>query len=469
MLRLFFALAVALLTPGVVSSAHAQHQTDTAAGQHSGAAVATPDGGAPPSEQGRAAHAPEAHDMWMRPIGRDWQLIGMAQGYPVLTFGAPAQSALPINRTDTYFTQPAVMANLEHHTSRIVLRTTVNLEGLTQRDGEVTFGAWGEGYLDSRHPHTVLHEAMVSLNVWETVAGAFSLSAGRGFAPFGTDDPMARPVQKYPTNHHLSQILERWTINGVYLAERWSAEGAVFGGTEPTGPWDIGNVDGFGRSWSVRLARWFGEGRAPVAPWEVSGSYARVLEVHDQEEALTVLYNTAVRHERVIGASRMYGLAEFSVGDSERNGRNFALLVESQLDRRPHQPYVRMEYATRPEYQRDGPPGTEAFFRYDHDDFASGATRWLITSIGYGHEVARYPTSVRPFVELQHHRVRPERGTIRPEELFGGSQFWSVSLGLRLFLGGEPMRMGRYGVLDPVTIMHRQRMEPAHHPGHHGH
>lgn len=136
--------------------------------------------------------------MWMRPIGRNWQLIGMAQGYPVISLGAPAQAALPINRSDVYFTQPAVMANVERHDSALVLRTTVNFEGLTQRDGEVTFGAWGEGYLDNRHPHTVLHEAMVGLNLWEAPGGAFSLSAGRGFAPFGTDNPMARPVQKYP-------------------------------------------------------------------------------------------------------------------------------------------------------------------------------------------------------------------------------------------------------------------------------
>ena len=33
-----------------------------------------------------------------------------------------------------------------------------------------------------------------------------SLSAGKGFAPFGTDDPMSRPIFRYPVNHHLAQI-----------------------------------------------------------------------------------------------------------------------------------------------------------------------------------------------------------------------------------------------------------------------
>ena len=45
-------------------------------------------------------------------------------------------------------------------------------------------------------------------------AARVSLSIGKGFAPFGTDDPMVRPFVRYPVNHHLSQILER----GVAIA-----------------------------------------------------------------------------------------------------------------------------------------------------------------------------------------------------------------------------------------------------------
>jgi hypothetical protein len=414
------------------------------------------------------AHPADAHEMWMRPLGRNIHLIGMGQGFPILSLGAPTRSELPINRTDVYLTQPAIMANVERADSRLVFRSTLNLEALTLRDGEVTFGAWGEGFIDSRHPHTFLHEAMLSLNLWEAGGGAFSVSAGRGFAPYGTDDPMARPVLKYPTNHHLSQILERWTINAIYLRRGWSIEGGLFGGDEPTDPWDMGNIGGFGRSWSARVARRFGEGAGPLAQWELSGSHGRVRETHGgHHETLTHLYNTALRHAGRLGASRLYALTEYSVATTEGN-RYFSALGESQLERGRHQPYVRVEYSTRPEYRRAGTPGTDRFFRYDHDEEPIGATRWLITSLGYGHRLTGYPTSARPFVELQHFRVRPERGGIMPEALFGRRGFWSVSAGLRVFLGGDPMRMGSYGILDPMTVMHRQ-MQEMQGPDHHHH
>jgi hypothetical protein len=33
---------------------------------------------------------------------------------------------------------------------------------------------------------------------------------------------------------------------------------------------------------------------------------------------------------------------------------------------------------------------------------------------------------------------------------FGDDRFWSLSAGFKLFLGGDAMRMGSYGVLDPM-------------------
>lgn len=73
-----------------------------------------------------------------------------------------------------------------------------------------------------------------------------------------------------------------------------------------------------------------------------------------------------------------------------------------------HQPYVRVEYATRPEYERKGAPGTPDFYRYDHDSHENGSR-----------------------------------------------EFWSVSAGARIFLGGGPMRMGSYGALDPTSATMR--------------
>ncbi len=90
---------------------------------------------------------------------------------------------------------------------------TLNLEGLTLTRGELSTGAYGEGFVDRRHPHTYAHELMAgAIAQYFGVQG--SVFAGRGFVPFGSDDPMARPFEKYPVNHHLSQVLERLVAVG---------------------------------------------------------------------------------------------------------------------------------------------------------------------------------------------------------------------------------------------------------------
>ena len=388
------------------------------------------------------------------PLGGGWSLVGTAQVFPVVTVGAPrGDEGDPLRRTGWYLTQPAVMANLESRSQRFVLRTTLNLEGITLDEGELTFGGWGEGFIDKRHPHTLLHELMLS---WNVGGGAFSLSAGKGFAPYGTDDPMARPALKYPTNHHLSQLLERWTVNGTWLGGGWSVEAGIFGGTEPEGPYDFSNIESFGDSWSGRLARRWGAGTGPTAQWEASASFGRVAESHHGEEETTRLWNAALRQSAIVGGGQLYALVEASRSDPDAPHEGyFSILVETRFDEGGHQPYIRVEYATRPEYPRDGPGGTDGFFHYDHDDDPVGATRWLISTAAYAYQVTDNPWSLRPFIELQHHRVRGERGPIGPRDLFETSSFWSVSVGARVFLGGGPMRMGSYGVLDPMTAMGR--------------
>jgi hypothetical protein len=403
------------------------------------------------------------HEMWSAELGGGWRVLGMAQAFPILTFGAPGEDGSALNETAVYLTQPAIMANVESPGSRLTLRTTLNFEGLTQRDGELTFGGWGEGFIDRRHPHTLLHELMASANFQDVVGGEASVSVGRGFAPFGTDDPMARPGLKYPTNHHLSQILERWTVNGIFLRSGWSVEAALFGGSEPDGPYDLTNIESFGNSWSARLAKRWGPGSGPTAAWEASASYGNVVEEHDAEETATHLWNVAVRHERLYDFAHVYALMEFSRSEPEHTDGFFSFLAEAQAEFDVHRPYFRFEYATRPEYPRDGAPGTADFFRYDHDAHPLGATRWAIANVGYNLVATRGPVGIIPFVNVQHHRVALERGVagLEPAALFGTDTFWSVSFGMRVFFGGGPMRMGAYGVLDPMTSMNRMMASPA--------
>lgn len=432
---------------------HAAHRPDSAQQQH-------------PAQHDSATamqHGGMQHEMTMVSVGGGWMAIGMAQLFPTATIALPSDDDTPLARRGLYLTQPALMFNLESPGSGVSLRTTLNFEGITQPGGELTFGAWGEGFLDKRHPHTFLHEAMLSVSVWAAHGGGFSLSAGKGFAPYGTDDPMSRPVVKYPTNHHLSQILERWTLNAVYASPLWSLELGVFGGNEPTSPWDFSNIETFANSWSARINRHFGTGEMGVWPWELSASFGHVKEEHEASEpaSVTRLFNAALRHEDDYTFGRMYALIEGSLSDPKQGDGFFSVAGEASVTRGVHKPYGRIEYASRPEYARNGAPDTRGFFRYDHDDEPIGSTRWLTLVAGYGVTAPRLPFSARPYIEAQWNRVSEDKGGIDPQTLFGRSSFLSLSAGFRLFLGGEPMRMGSYGVLDAITLMHRMQMAPV--------
>jgi hypothetical protein len=385
----------------------------------------------------------------------------MAQLYPIVTAGLGGGANDAVAQTEPYLTQPVIMFNIESPSSRVVLRTTLNFEGITQQDGELTFGGWGEGHIDRRHPHTVLHEAVLSVNLWNAAGGALSLSGGKGFAPFGTDDPMSRPVVKFPTNHHLSQILERFFMSGAFRRSGWSLEAGVFSGSEPTGPYDFGNIESFANSWSARLTRRFG-GTGPMAAWEVAASYGHVVEEHHDGDVTGRLFNGYVRHERALPLGRWYALVEASRSEPVGAEQGYwAVVAETQLERGRHQPYLRFEASTRPEYERDGTPGTDGFFRYHHDDEPIGATRWFIASAGYNHLLTRLPLSVRPFVEVQYDNVANHRGDVSARALFGTTRFFSFTAGARLYFGGGPMRMGSYGVLDAMSAM----ASPASSPG----
>jgi hypothetical protein len=398
-------------------------------------------------------HAAMRMDMVMSPLGGGWMLLGMAQAFVMTTWAAPRDPSNALHATESYLTQPALMANVEGPGSRVVLRTTLNLEALTQPAGEITFGGWGEGFIDRRHPHTFLHEAMLSLNLWRAAGGAFSLSAGKGFAPYGTDDPMSRPVAKYPTNHHLSQILERWTLNGIWLRGPWSLEAGVFGGQEPDGPWSLSNLSSFGNSFSGRVTRRFG-GAGTTAPWELSASFGSVGESLEGTTQRTSLWNVAVRHSGSHSFGGIYALAEASLSDPSGEPGYASVLGETQVRIARHRPYTRVELATRPEYAREGAPGTPGFFRYDHATEPIGATRWAIGTLGYEYDLSGGGVATRPFIEVQRSDVHSQRGGVDPAALYGSSGFWTVSAGFRLFFGGGPMRMGTYGVLDDMTLMH---------------
>ena len=228
-------------------------------------------------------------------------------------------------------------------------------------------------------------------------------------------------------------------MNGIWRLAGWSLEAGVFGGTEPEGPYDFSNIRGSPDSWSGRLARRWTQGAGSATEWEASVSHARVTESHHGHEETSRLLNAALRRSGPAGPGMLYGLAEASRSDPEDAEGYFSFLAEMRYDANRHQPYLRLEYATRPEYARMGPDGSDGFFRYDHDGHATAATRWLIATAAYARQLSSHPVSLRPFLEVQYHRVRAERGNLPRGEFPGtASSFWVLSLGARLFLGGGP-------------------------------
>ena len=53
---------------------------------------------------------------------------------------------------------------------------SLNLEGATMSNGELNTGALGEGFVDRRHPHTYLHEGVLSV-LGESVADLAQLGS----------------------------------------------------------------------------------------------------------------------------------------------------------------------------------------------------------------------------------------------------------------------------------------------------
>ena len=84
-------------------------------------------------------HPIHAHAQMLHiPVGDKWTLSGMGQVFPAVT--SPlwgGKGGDPVRLTGWYLTQPAVMANMEREGGLLTLRTTLNFEGLTQRDGEL--------------------------------------------------------------------------------------------------------------------------------------------------------------------------------------------------------------------------------------------------------------------------------------------------------------------------------------------
>ncbi len=361
--------------------------------------------------------------------------------------------------TEGYVTQPNVMSDLRW--GPLQGFATLNFEGYTLRRGQLNAGMYGEGYVDRRHPHTFVHEAMVSAATDTTRRIRASLSVGKGFTPYGTDDPMMRTLITYPVNHHHAQIIER--VQAIAALRVGSAgrgltvEHGRFNGDEPYAPFSAPRWSRFGDSRASRITLF------PLRGVEVQSSRAFVQSPGIIQGGAFdhVQQSTSLRVERANqrGDARVL-LAEFARTDEAANGQRAfrfeSLLAEGMMEHRGWRLALRAERTERPENERLLDP-----FRIanGHIDFQIiGVTRWHIATMQISTPALAFArlgaARVAPFVEVSraHAAARRFPTVFAPADFYGRATQLSVSAGGRLHIGAMRHRMGRYGVLAPATV-----------------
>ncbi len=350
--------------------------------------------------------------------------------------------------------QPVLMLHAGVLGGRLRFTATGNAEGWTMPGGELDPGIWGEGFVDRRHPHTYVHELLASLvDPFGNRQGPFhtSVTVGKGFAPYGTDDPMNRPVLRYPVNHHWSQILERAVAIAAVGLGPLSLEAGLFNGDEPERPGQWPSLERFGDSWSARLLV------QPVTGLELQGSHAEVKSPEHRPGAGSTQgkWSLSGRWKGPALGVPVYAMAEWA-RNSELNGFFVfhTVLVEAAVSPGRHQAWYRFERTSRPEEER-----TADLFRSlrpHRENSILGTSRWTIHTVGYGFRFEPLSwLAAEPFGEVSLGRARKVGGGVfTVEGLYGRESFEALTLGVRLTAGGPMHRMGRYGLLSPSPTHH---------------
>ncbi len=353
--------------------------------------------------------------------------------------------------------EPVLMLMGHGFGSLLRFNGTLDLEGLTMKGGELTPGEWGEGFVDRRHPHTYVHELMFA--VVDPLgrldgAGQLGLALGKGFVPYGSDDPMSRPFLHFPVNHHLSQIPERAVGIVQYQLGPVTAEASLFDGDEPTGPgsWPlIRSADGvwrFGDSHALRVTV------RPMRSLEVEGSLAHV---HSPEDRLGAGVDdnkqiVSARWDDMRPTSEHYLLAEWA-RTSEAGGFFVfhTFLAEGMLVHGRWEAAYRFERTERPEEPRLTDPFRS--LRPDPESSLLGITRWTLHTVHVA--VDLFPRArgldAEPFVEATIGNVAAVGpASFDPEVWYGTRTVRALSAGITLQWRTRGHRMGRYGVLGPT-------------------
>jgi hypothetical protein len=261
---------------------------------------------------------------------------------------------------------------------------------------------------------------------------------------------MSRPIVRFPANHHLAQILERFIYGGAVRWRPLTIEAARFNGDEPEDPSDAPNTKNRGDSWATRVT--LHPPQHLLAGTELQWSVARVRSPespaghgfdHHKRSA-------SARFERGIGPCDVYALGELEQTDLYKAGlRAFSLrsaLGEASVAKGIIRISARYEQTIRPEDERLTNVFRTIFPTAEVQIL--GMTRFDVATIGLEARNSLFGVLLAPFIEASLIRAsetaRP--AAFVPREFYGSNRIAQLSAGVRMNVGTVHGRMGRYGV-----------------------
>jgi hypothetical protein len=269
---------------------------------------------------------------------------------------------------------------------------------------------------------------------------------------------MVRPFVSYPVDHHLAQVLERIVLIGAGRLGPVVAEVATFNGDEPLDPSTPPLLRRFGDSWSARGTLLGDRITSLLSGTELTLSYAMVKSPEYREG---VGMNQRKLHGglRVAGDSRAfsrYALLEWAQTTDVDRGRDLytfsALLGEAAICSARATIALRVERSERPEEERLLDPFRSP--RPATDLSILGVTRWTTATAAASVPSVGTLVGAAPFVEVARIGVvRTTAAVFDPSLLYGASAMWRIAAGVRLRIGADHDRMGRYGgaAVPPMT------------------
>jgi hypothetical protein len=194
----------------------------------------------------------------------------------------------------------------------------------------------------------------------------------------------------------------------------------------------------------------------PESGVELQASHAHVHSPEHRPGAGTdqSKWSFSARWSRPLAGHPVYAMVEWA-RTSEADGFFVfhSLLGEGAWTTGRHRLQYRFERTDRPEEER---LSRFRSLRPHLENSILGTTRWTIHTAGYEFEAVRLGTArVQPMAEISYGTIRRVGGGVFDiGTVYGQNHFWSLGLGVRLALGMEMHRMGRYGLENEGMAHH---------------